>query len=154
MNWRGLRKLDLGNAKSNDFCVIFCADLPQLRNLKFRVSCGKKSRDDPEPLMELTFRFLDSIDELEELVVADWSRNLFSGLVSSIVRHESSLRHLEVNPGKDRKEGCPGWAVKPLTQLLNELPRLRNLSRAIDLLKAPEHDLTVRQGLLIWLGGS
>lgn len=137
MNWKALTKLDLGNAHPNDFFVIFRGQIPQLKKLKFRLSRGSDSQDDPATLLQATKRFLDSIKGLDELVVEDRTRYFFPDLWHSIQKHEHSLRSLGVNASESSNRNVPGWAAEPLTQLLEGLPRLTTLSMAVDLLKSP-----------------
>ncbi|KAL5328785.1 hypothetical protein ACEPPN_002289 [Leptodophora sp. 'Broadleaf-Isolate-01'] len=137
MNWKALVELDLWNARPNDFFVIFRGHIPQLKILKFRLSLGPEIKEDPAPLLRATTRFLDSIEELEELVISDWTRTLFPGLCTSIARHGHSLRSLDVNPTERLSKSVPGWTAEPLKQLLGSLPKLVKLAIAIDLLKSP-----------------
>jgi hypothetical protein len=137
MNWKALVRLDLGNARPGGFFMVFCGYIPQLKSLKFRLSRGKDSNEDPAPLLRATTRFLDSITGLEELKVGDWTRSFFPDLWPSIAKHGHSLTTLEVNASEIGNERIPGWSAEALTQLLSSLPRLRTLAVAVDLLRSP-----------------
>ncbi|KFY35974.1 hypothetical protein V494_05427, partial [Pseudogymnoascus sp. VKM F-4513 (FW-928)] len=147
MNWESLTKLDLGNARTGDFFMIFRGHIPQLKSLKFRLSRGRDSDEDPAPLLQATTRFLDSITGLEQLKVDDWTRSFFPDLWPSIAKHGHSLTSLEVNASERGNRYCPGWSAEPLTQLLSSLPNLGTLSLAVDLLKSPGKDWN---GSLLW----
>ena len=148
MNWKALRRLDLGNARPGDFFMVFCGHIPQLKSLKFRLSCGKDSNEDPAPLLRATIRFLDSVMGLEELEVADWTRSFFPSLLSSIAKHGHSLTCLEVNASERGNKNFPGLVEESLTQLLSDLPKLSTLSLAVDLLKTPRNGWN---GSLLWV---
>ncbi|KFY13798.1 hypothetical protein V492_03039 [Pseudogymnoascus sp. VKM F-4246] len=147
MNWKALTKLDLGNARTGNFFMIFRGHIPQLKSLKFRLSRGKDSDEDPAPLLQATTRFLDSITGLEQLKVDDWTRSFFPDLWPSIAKHGHSLTCLEVNASERGNRYCPGWSAEPLTQLLSSLPNLGTLSLAVDLLKSPGKGWN---GSLLW----
>ncbi|PVH73038.1 hypothetical protein DL98DRAFT_608610 [Cadophora sp. DSE1049] len=147
MDWKALQKLDLGNARPDDFFMIFCGHIPQLKSLKFRLNLGKDSSEDPVPLLRLTTRFLDSITGLEELEVADWTRAFFPDLCASIMSHGKSLNRLEINASERGNRNFPGWSAESLSQMLSELPKLRTLSIAVDILRAPNRGWV---GSLIW----
>lgn len=148
MNWKTLVELDLWNARSNDFFVIFRGHIPQLKMLKVRLSLGPESKEDPASLLRATTRFLDSIEGLEELVISDWTRRLFPGLCPSIARHGHSLRSLDVNPTERLSNYIPGWTTEPLKHLLDSLPELIKLAISIDLLKSPGY---WSRGVLAWV---
>lgn len=148
MNWKPLIKLDLWNSRITDFFMIFRGSLPQLKSLTFRLTLGPESNDDPTLLLRLTTQSLDSIQGLEELVIIDWTKSSFLGVSISIARHGHTFRSHEVNPSERLNRSLPGWAVEPLIQLLQTVPKLRNLALAIEAIKSPGY---WSFGILAWV---